>query len=200
IGDVEAPHMCHAALPCDETLPRMLDATAERRDHAETRDDHSSHVRLLSSSSRSGVSPSDVSRLDASRVDVSRSDISRLDWPPSRRQHSRTRANNRMKPEGSALRVLLKEFDRIAHGQNGLSCVVGYFATELLLESHDELDGVETVGAEIVDEARSLGHLVGFNAQVLDDDLFHPLANITHRFALISFHLARPINAPEPLS
>src|SRR5215813_6121567 len=103
--------------------------------------------------------------------------------PPSRRQQPRTRANNRMKTEGSALRVLLEEFDRIAHGQNGLSRIVGNFATELLLEGHDELDGVETVGAEIVDEARVLGHLLGFNAQVLDDDLLHPLANITHRFA-----------------
>src|SRR5215467_13487217 len=114
--------------------------------------------------------------------------MSRTNMPPPRRQQPRTRANNRMKPEGSALRVLLEEFDRIAHGQNGLSRVIGDFATELFLEGHDELDGVETVGAEIVDEARSLGHLVGFNAQVLDDDLFHPLANITHRFALISLH------------
>src|SRR5215475_141410 len=119
--------------------------------------------------------------------------------PPSRRQQPRTRANNRMKPEGSALRVLLEEFDRIAHGQNGLSRIVGDFATELLLEGHDELDGVETVGAEIVDEAGILGHLIGFNAQVLDDNLFRPLANITHRFALISLHLARPIKRPRAI-
>src|SRR5262245_12687596 len=101
--------------------------------------------------------------------------------PPSLWQQSCTRADNRMKPQGSALRILLEEFDRIAHGQNGLSRIVGDFATELFLEGHDELDGVETVGAEIVDEACILSHLVGFNAQVLDDDLFHPLANITHR-------------------
>ena len=33
-------------------------------------------------------------------------------------------------------------------------------------------------------------HLVGLDAEVLDDDLLHPLANITHRFNLVSFQIA----------
>jgi hypothetical protein len=32
-------------------------------------------------------------------------------------------------------------------------------------------------------------HLVGLNAQVLHDDLFHPLGNITHRSNLVLFRL-----------
>ena len=37
------------------------------------------------------------------------------------------------------------------------------------------------------------GHLVGFDAQVLHDDLFHPLGNVTHRSNLVLFRLgARP--------
>src|SRR5581483_1780507 len=85
----------------------------------------------------------------------------------------------------SALRVLLEEFDGIAHGQNGLRGVVGNFAIEFFFERHDELDGVETVGAEIVDEAGVLRNLVGIDAEILDDDLFHPLGNITHRSNLM---------------
>jgi len=34
--------------------------------------------------------------------------------------------------------------------------------------------------AEVVDEARFRLHLVGVNAEMLDDDLLHPLSHITH--------------------
>ena len=77
----------------------------------------------------------------------------------------------------------------IADGKNRFGGIVRNFAAELLLESHHELDGVETVGAKIVDETRLLGHLVGLYPQVLHDDLFHPLANITHRSNLVLFRL-----------
>jgi hypothetical protein len=43
-----------------------------------------------------------------------------------------------------------------------------------------------TVSTEIVDEAGVLGHLFGLDAQMLHDDLFHPLANVTHRCNLVS--------------
>src|SRR5271170_269544 len=82
----------------------------------------------------------------------------------------------------SALRVFFEELDRIAYGQNGLGGVVGNLATKFFLESHDQLDRVEAIGAEIVDETGVLRNLVGLDAEMLDDDLFHPLANITHRF------------------
>src|SRR5205085_11896209 len=84
----------------------------------------------------------------------------------------------------SALGVLLEEFHRVAHGQNGFRRVVGNLAAELLLEGHHQLDRVEAVGTEIVDEACTLDHLFGLHAQVLHDDLLHPLADITHRLNL----------------
>src|ERR1700690_2243489 len=89
----------------------------------------------------------------------------------------------------SAFSVLFEKFDGIADGQNRFGGIVGNLAAEFLFESHHELDGVETVGAKIVDETRLLGHLVGLYPQVLHDDLFSPLANITHRCNLVLFRL-----------
>src|ERR1700733_7405585 len=82
----------------------------------------------------------------------------------------------------SALCVLFKGFYGIADGQNGLGGIVGNLAAKFLFEGHDELDRVETVGAEIVDETGVLRHLVGLDAEMLNDDLLNPLANITNRF------------------
>src|SRR5664280_393466 len=87
----------------------------------------------------------------------------------------------------SAFSVLFEKFDGIADGQDRFGGIVGNLAAEFLFESHHELDGVETVGAKIVDKTRLLGHLVGFYSQVLHDDLFHPLANVTHRSNLVRF-------------
>src|SRR4026208_1466183 len=82
-----------------------------------------------------------------------------------------------------ALCVFFEELDCIADGQDRLGGVVGDFASELFLERHHQFDGVEAIGAEVVDEARGLGHLLGFDAKVLHDDLFDPLGNVvTHRF------------------
>src|SRR3990170_4407374 len=83
--------------------------------------------------------------------------------------------------------VLVEKFDGIADGQNGLGGIIGNLAAEFLLEGHHELDGVETVGAKVVDETRLLSHLVGFHPKVLHDDLFHPLGNVTHRSNLVLF-------------
>ncbi len=60
----------------------------------------------------------------------------------------------------------------------------GNFAPELLLERHDQLDGVEAVGAQIVDKAGIFGHLGFVDAEMLDDDLLDPLGDVAH--ALIS--------------
>jgi hypothetical protein len=82
----------------------------------------------------------------------------------------------------SAFRVLFEEFDGVANRQNGFGGIVGDLAAELLFEGHDELDRIEAVRAEIVDETGVFRHFVGLDAEMLNDDLLHPLANITHRF------------------
>src|SRR3954452_20597197 len=61
---------------------------------------------------------------------------------------------HRHRAGSSALGVLFEEFGGVADGQNGLCRIIGNFAPELLFERHHQFDGIKTVGAEIVDEAR----------------------------------------------
>src|SRR5260370_34855852 len=98
----------------------------------------------------------------------------------------------------SALGVLLEKPGRVADRQDGLGRIIGDLAAELFLEGHDELDGVEAVGAEVVDKARIVGDLVGFDTQMLHDDLFYSLANVTHRCTLVSLDCALSVSAREP--
>jgi hypothetical protein len=92
----------------------------------------------------------------------------------------------------SALRVLFEELDGVAHGQYRFGRVVRNFATKFFLEGHDELDSVEAIGTKVIDETGIFRDLVGFHAQMLYDDLFHPLANVTHFSNLI--YQRDPIN------
>src|SRR6185503_17144831 len=81
--------------------------------------------------------------------------------------------------EASGL-VLVDIVDRVLDGRDLLGGVVRDLDPELLLERHDQLDDVEAVGAEIVDEARFLGDLVRFDAQMLDDDLLNAVGSLAH--------------------
>src|SRR6185503_19470693 len=76
--------------------------------------------------------------------------------------------------------VLLQELHRVTHGLDTLGGIVGNLATELLLEGHHQLDGIQAVSPEIVDEASAVRHLVGLYAQVLDYDLLHALCHVAH--------------------
>src|SRR5262245_5736158 len=57
VRHIDAFDARYAGLPANEPLPSVLDAAAERRDHAETRDDYTPHVRLLKPIARSYVLP-----------------------------------------------------------------------------------------------------------------------------------------------
>ena len=61
--------------------------------------------------------------------------------------------------------MLFEELHGVADGLDLLGGIVGDLAAELLLERHHQLDGVEAVRAQIVDEARVVGDLVGLHAQ-----------------------------------
>src|SRR5215217_888173 len=80
--------------------------------------------------------------------------------------------------------VVLDIVDRVLDGRDLLGRVVRNLDTELLFERHDQFDDVEAVGAEIVDEARFLGHLFGFDAEMLDDDFLHPIRGLAHESSL----------------
>src|SRR5215470_16164959 len=91
-----------------------------------------------------------------------------------------------MRPEveerdrGSAVRF--DEADRILHRHDLLGRVIRDLAPELFLKRHHQLDGVEAVGAEIIDEAGVFGHFRFVDAQMLDDNLLDPISDVTHPF------------------
>src|SRR6266542_3234051 len=73
------------------------------------------------------------------------------------------------------LLILLDVADGVAHRGDLLRVLVGDLEVELLLESHDQLDRVERVGAQVLDELRVGIDVVLLDSELLDDDLFHPL-------------------------
>src|SRR5688572_17459088 len=91
----------------------------------------------------------------------------------------RLRRNVAAEGARSAL-VLVDIVDRVLDRRDLLRGVVGNLDPELLLESHHQLDDVEAVGAEVVDEAGFLGDLLRVDAEMLDDDLLHPIGSLAH--------------------
>src|SRR5262249_38115900 len=109
---------------------------------------------------------------------------------------------------GSAL-SLVDEFDGVPHRHNRFRSIVGNLDSELFFECHHKLDGIETVGAEIFDEAGVVGHLLGVHIQVLNHDLLHALRNVAHLLSASSsdtslfYHgclamRTMPVRAPSP--
>src|SRR4029079_5173487 len=167
IGDLEGLDPPRAALAVEDTRPRCVNAAAEWRNHAQPRDDNPSHFKD-SSPKLAGHNKKPGDRSTTARPAL-------------------------CVPRGaSAFRVLFKKFCRVADGQNRLCGVVGNLATELFFKCHHKLDGIETVGAEVIDETCRIDHLVGLNAEVLDHNLLNPLANLTHRSTSCLFHWTRP--------
>src|SRR6202035_885656 len=82
----------------------------------------------------------------------------------------------------SAFRVLFEKFRR----------VIGNFTTKFFFKGHHQFDSVEAVGTEVVNEARVVDNLFGFDTKVFDHDLLNSLANLTHRSTSRLFHWTRP--------
>src|SRR5579871_1403742 len=95
--------------------------------------------------------------------------------------------------------VFVDVLDRIRDGADLFGGIVRDFDPELFLEGHHQLDDVEAVRAQIVDEAGILGHLFGFDSQMLHDDLLHAIRSIAHQTALLewSMNFDRRPNAPD---
>src|SRR5262245_28301324 len=76
--------------------------------------------------------------------------------------------------EGLVFRgVFLDVLDGVFDFLDLLGGFVRNLDVEGFLEGHDELDRVEGIGAEVVDEGRFRGHLIGVDAELLDDDALH---------------------------
>src|SRR5687768_9329613 len=76
-----------------------------------------------------------------------------------------------------ALGVRVDVLDRFLDARNLLRVLVGDLDAELLLECHDELDGVERVGAEVVHKRRVRSHFFFVDSELLHDDAFHFFSN-----------------------
>src|SRR5258705_10083954 len=98
----------------------------------------------------------------------------------------------------SAFCVLFEKFCGVADSQNRFRGIVGNFTTEFFFKRHHELDGIEAVGAEVVNEARVVDHFFGFNTKAFAHDLLNPLANPTHRSTSCLFPLDPSPRRYEP--
>ena len=65
---------------------------------------------------------------------------------------------------------VLNEFDDIPDALELFSLLVGNLGSEFLLQSHDQLDSVERVRAQVLDELGLRLDLVLVDAELLDDD------------------------------
>src|ERR1700710_604115 len=65
----------------------------------------------------------------------------------------------------SAFRVLLEEFCGVAYGQDRFGGIVRNFTTEFFFKCHHEFDRIQTVGAEIINEACVVDHFLGVNTK-----------------------------------
>src|SRR5438132_1075025 len=71
------------------------------------------------------------------------------------------------------LGVRLDVLDGFLDARDLLGVLVGNLAPELLLEGHDELDGVERVGTQIVYERGVRRHFLFVDPELLHDDALH---------------------------
>src|SRR3569833_3198741 len=72
--------------------------------------------------------------------------------------------------------------DGITEGLDRLGGVIGDFDGEFFFEGHHQLDLVEGIGAQVVDEAGLVGHLLGIDIEVLHNDLADAVSDIAHSF------------------
>ena len=167
VGVEEARRRSRRAAPAPAILAGRSE-TSKRLDRAD--------ARLAGDQPLPVVLGADAERRD--QADAGDDDASHVALPRSPLGQS---ASACRRPVGS--RPQLVRFDeahRILHGHDLLGRVVRDLAPELLLEGHHQLDGVEAVGAQIVDEAGVFGHLRLVDAEMLDDDLLYPIGDVAH--------------------
>src|SRR5581483_4672138 len=69
--------------------------------------------------------------------------------------------------------MLIDVVVRVAHALNFFGVFVGNFYAELFFETHDQLDRVERVGAEVVNKPRVRRNFILIDTEFVNDDLFY---------------------------
>ena len=80
----------------------------------------------------------------------------------------------------SSFRVGVDVIDGVFDSADLLRILVGNLDVESLFEGHDQFDGVERVGAQVVDKRRVRRDFALVHAQLLNNDLFYPFINRCH--------------------
>src|SRR5690348_5758744 len=80
----------------------------------------------------------------------------------------------------SGLYVGLDVIHRLLHGGDLLGFLVRDLGLELFLEGHDQLNGIERIGAQIVHEGSVRGDVLFLDAKLFDDDLLDALFDAAH--------------------
>src|SRR6266850_6939862 len=93
------------------------------------------------------------------------------------------------------LGVRLDVIDGLLHGGDLLGFLVGNLGLELLFQRHHELDGVERIGAEVVDERRVVLDLGFVDAELLGNDLLDRLLDVFHHCSSERGRILRHIHA-----
>src|ERR1044071_4359876 len=70
-----------------------------------------------------------------------------------------------------SFRVRVDVVDGVLDGADLFRVLVGDFDFEGFFEGHDELDGIERIGSEVVHKGRVGGDLSFFDAELFDNDL-----------------------------
>src|SRR5687767_6997464 len=76
-----------------------------------------------------------------------------------------------------SLGVRVDVFDRFLDARDFFGVLVGDLDTKLFLESHDQLDRIERIGAEVVDKRCVRRHFFFVDAKLLHDDALHFFSN-----------------------
>src|SRR5689334_17299012 len=79
-----------------------------------------------------------------------------------------------------ARQLLVQVADGVTNRTELFGILVRDVDVELLLELHDQLDDIETVGAEVLDEAGLVGELLALHPELLLDDVTDLLSVVGH--------------------
>jgi hypothetical protein len=140
----------------DNVLPGIIQPAAHRRDDPHAGDDNATFAQCIA------------------------------DWMWRNRQ-SKTRKNSAAAitsaaaPDRSTLAGASgNEIDSLLYSGDLLGFLVGDFGLELFFQSHDQLDRVQRIRAEIIDKRSIVRYLVLFDAELFGNDAFNLFFNTAH--------------------
>ena len=81
---------------------------------------------------------------------------------------------------GEVFKVGVDVADGLTHGGDIFSLLVRNFRLEFLFQRHDQLNGIQRIGAKVIHERGLGGDFLFLDAKLFDNDLFYALFNTAH--------------------